>query len=117
MGNVRDEIRFHSLAFHFLIHRLLKSVTHPGKFHLHRLIYSQILGDLRVQISVRHPAYTAQQRLIVSADPVIIFFDKTEHKDGVHDQRADAEKPHHRAERQHRKVDQHDFPDRLCGFF
>ena len=116
MGNVRDGSVFIRWLFTSSTAFLNPSRT-PGKpppSSAHIFPRSPVIPVSRSPSAIRLTLRSSAS--IISADPVIIFLMKQNTKMESRSARR-CRKPHHRAERQHRKVDQHDFPDRLCGFF
>ena len=53
MGNIRDQLCFHALAFHFLIYRFFKSGADLCELLLKWFKHPDILGDHRVKIPLR----------------------------------------------------------------
>ena len=60
MGYVCDQLCFHALAFHFLIHRFFKSGADLCELLLKRFKHPDILGDHRVKISLRDTLHAYQ---------------------------------------------------------
>ena len=65
MGNVGDQLRFHTLAFDFLLHCLFKALVHHGKLFFKWFKHAHICFHVHLQISFCHFAGSFHQHTVV----------------------------------------------------